>query len=66
LVQEAHRAYLIQLKLLHPKFQKPKKGQLLEFDEKTGMMLAQGYSLTPLGRLMLRCIGEDDGLEPTK
>lgn len=60
LVQEAHRAHLVQLKLLHPKFQKPKKGQLPEFDEKTGMIVAKGYTLASLGRLLMRCMDEPD------
>jgi hypothetical protein len=54
LVQDAHRSHLVQLKLLHPRFQKPKKGQLPEFDEKTGMMLAKGCILTALDCLLLR------------
>lgn len=58
LVQEAHRAHLVQLKLLHPKFQRLRKGQQPEFDEKTGMIVAKGYTLTALGNLLLRCIGE--------
>lgn len=64
LVQEAHRAHLINLKLLQPSFQKPKKGQLPDFDEKTGMMKIKNYNITPLGRLMIRCIGEEDRPAP--
>ena len=62
LVQAAHRIHLVQLNLLQPRFQKPKKGQLPDFDEKTGMMRHRGYTITALGRLLLRCIGEPDGL----
>jgi transcriptional regulator NrdR family protein len=61
LVREAHRAHLVRLELLRPRFQKPKKGQLPEIDEKTGMMKVKGYDITPLGRLLLRTIGEPDG-----
>ena len=61
LVQAAHRAHLVRLELLRPRFQKPKKGQFPEIDEKTGMMKAQGYDIAPLGRLLLRTIGEPDG-----
>lgn len=60
LVQKAYRAHLINLKLLQPSFQKPKKGQLPDFDEKTGMMKIKNYNITPLGRLVIRCIGEED------
>lgn len=61
LVQAAHRAHLVRLELLSPRFKKPKKGQLPEFDEKTGMMTVKGYNITSLGRLLLRTIGELDG-----
>lgn len=61
LVQAAQRAHLVRLELLRPRFQKPKKGQLPEIDEKTGMMKVKGYDITPLGRLLLRTIGELDG-----
>lgn len=62
LVQAAHRAHLTQLNLLQPRFEKPKKGQLPDFDEKTGMMKVKSHTITALGRLLLRCIGEPDGL----
>lgn len=48
--------HLVRLGLLRPRFRKPKKGELPEFDEKTGMLKASGYDVTPLGRLMLRYI----------
>lgn len=62
LVQEAQRAHLVQLKLLKPRFQKPKRGELPDIDEKTGMMKVKGYDIAPLGRLLLRSIREPDGL----
>jgi len=61
LVQEAQRAHLVRLQLLRPRFQKPKKGQMPEIDEKTGMMKSRGYTIAPLGRLLLRSIGKPDG-----
>jgi hypothetical protein len=61
LVQESQRAHLVRLELLRPRFQKPKKGQPPELDEKTGMMKVKGYDIIPLGRLLLRTIGEPDG-----
>jgi len=61
IVQEAHLAHLVRLHLLFPRFQKPKKGQIHDIDEKTGMMKSKGYKIAPLGRLLLRSIGEPDG-----
>ncbi|MEZ4615392.1 MAG: hypothetical protein R2867_07745 [Caldilineaceae bacterium] len=40
-----------QLDLLRPRFKRPKKNEIPEFDENTGMMKASGYELTALGRL---------------
>ncbi len=56
------RDNLIQLGLLRPRFAQPKKDALPEFDSKTGMIKAQGFELSPRGRLLLRRIGlaEDD------
>ena len=45
---------LTRLGLLTIRFQKPKRGELPEFDEKTGMVKSQGYNITSLGRLLLR------------
>ncbi len=57
ILYETARQQLIRLGLLRPRFKKLKKGDLPEFDEKTGMMKAQGADITPLGRLLLRCAG---------
>ena len=57
------RRQLVDLGLLQQTFRKPRKGEVPEFDEKTGMVKAQGTRLSPLGRLLLRRIGlaeEDD------
>lgn len=51
------RRQLVDLGLLHQTFRKPRKGDLPDFDEKTGMMKSQGTRLSPLGRLLLRRIG---------
>ncbi|MCY3931987.1 MAG: hypothetical protein OXH70_09725 [Acidobacteria bacterium] len=51
------RRQLVDLGLLHQTFRRPKKGELPEFDEKTGMIKSHGTSLSPLGRLLLRRIG---------
>jgi len=53
-IQESYKVHLVNLGLLKIRFKKPKKGELPEFDEKTGMIKASGYNSTPLGRLLLR------------
>ena len=59
-IYEAYCANLTRLDLLKMRFQKPKRGELPEFDEKTGMVKAQGYEITSLGMLLLRSIDQDD------
>jgi len=44
---------LVSLNLLTPRYAKPKKNELPEFDDKTGMIKANGYNATTLGRLLL-------------
>jgi hypothetical protein len=56
IVHDSYKAHLVRLELLRPRFKKPKKGEFPEFDEKTGMIKAQGYDITSLGRLLLRHI----------
>ena len=51
------RGQLVDLGLLQQTFRKPRKGEVPEFDEKTGIVKAQGTRLSPLGRLLLRRIG---------
>lgn len=53
---DAFRLHLVRLGLLRPRFKKAKRGELPPFDEKTGMIQASGYDLTPLGRLLLKNI----------
>jgi len=55
---EAHESHLVSLNLLKRRFRRPNRGELPEFDEKTGMMKAQGYDITSLGRLLLRSIDQ--------
>jgi len=57
-IYQTHKAHLASLGLLKIKFKKPKRGELPEFDEKTGMIKAQGYDITSLGRLLLRSIDQ--------
>ena len=62
-IQEMAKRELVRLGLLRPHIRKPPRGQLPEFDEKTGMMKAFGHDITLLGRLFLRHIdlaGTDD------
>lgn len=51
---DAREQHLVRLGLLTPKFRKPKKGAMPEFDAQTGLMKAQGTKLTRLGLLLLR------------
>lgn len=54
---DAQRNHLVRLALLKARFKKPKRGEFPEFDDKTGMIKAQGYDITSLGGLLLRNIG---------
>lgn len=51
------RAQLISLGLLKHRYKRPSRGELPEFDERTGMFKSSGKELTSLGRLLLRRIG---------
>jgi len=53
---DAQKSHLARLNLITPTYKKTKKGELPEFDPKTGMIKAQGYKITPLGRLLLKNI----------
>lgn len=57
-IYQTHKLHLSNLGLLKPRFKKPKRGELPEFDDKTGMIKAQGYDITGLGRLLLRSIDQ--------
>lgn len=57
-IHQTHTTHLASLGLLRPGFKRTKKGALPEFDDKTGMIKANGYSVTPLGRLLLRSIDQ--------
>ncbi|MFP4437330.1 MAG: hypothetical protein ACLFVO_08790 [Chloroflexaceae bacterium] len=58
-VHSSFEHHLVRLGLLQVKFKKPKKGELPTFDEKTGMIAAKGFQITPLGRLLLRHIDQE-------
>ncbi len=53
---DTYRDKLVRFNLLQRNFKKPRKGELPEFDEETGMIKAIGHTITPLGRLLLRYI----------
>ena len=56
-VQQLARTHLSRLGLLKPRFARPRKNELPEFDDNTGMIKASGDELTSLARLLLRRIG---------
>jgi hypothetical protein len=55
-IMSSYRAHLVQSGLLQPKFKRLNRGEFPEFDNKTGMMKANGYDVTDLGDLLLRSI----------
>ena len=59
-IYETYKANLAHLGLLRIRFKKPKRGELPELDEKTGMVKASGHDITSLGRLLLRSIDQDE------
>lgn len=58
-IYKSHTSHLFSLGLLELRFKKPKKGEMPEFDDKTGMIKAQGYNISSLGRLLLKSIDQD-------
>ena len=57
------REHLAQMGLLVARVKSWKKGEIPEFDDKTGLPKLSGYELTPLGRLLLKrvdLLGEDE------
>jgi hypothetical protein len=59
-IYKTHREKLVNLNLINKRFSNIKKGEIPEFDNKTGMMKANGYELTSLGRLFLKYIDLQD------
>ena len=58
-IYKTYEANLVRLGLLEIRFEKPRPEELPEFDEKTGMLKAQGHDMTSLGKLLLRSIDQD-------
>ena len=57
-IYQTHKLHLANLGLFKARFKKLKRGEFPEFDDKTGMVKAQGYDITGLGRLLLRSIDQ--------
>ena len=57
-IHQSYRSHLVNLGLLQARFKTPKRGELPEFDDKTGMLKRQSYNSTELGRLLLRSIDQ--------
>jgi len=57
------KTHLERLELIRPNYDSPFKGQIPEFDDKTGMLKAKSTDITWLGRLLLRIIDLDDGMK---
>jgi hypothetical protein len=53
-LKESYRQHLHDLGLLRHRYNKPKRGELPEFDEKTGTIKASGSDVTHLGKMFLR------------
>ena len=59
-IHESYKINLARLGLLKNRFQQPRRGELPEFDEQTGMIKSRGYDITDLGRLLLRSIDQSE------
>jgi hypothetical protein len=61
-LRETYKKKLVEQGLLRPIYKKPKKGELPEFDERTGMIKITGHDITWLGKLLLRYIDQYEGV----
>lgn len=57
-LHDSYRSKLIEVGLLDLDYKRTQKGELPEFDERTGRIQARGYKVTLLGKLLLRSITE--------
>jgi hypothetical protein len=53
-LKASYRQHLADLGLVRQHFKRPRKGELPDFDDKTGMLKASGTAITRLGRMFLR------------
>jgi hypothetical protein len=54
MLHASYTQHLVDLGLLRHRFRSVRKGELPEFDDRTGMMKASGTEVTTLGRMLLR------------
>ena len=57
-MRDSFRNRLLELGLLEPEYKRTAKGQVPEFDERTGRVKATGLKVTALGKLLLRSVDE--------
>ncbi len=55
-LRESYRRHLHDLGLIRTRYQKPRRNDFPEFDDKTGMMKASGTNITRLGQMLLRSL----------
>jgi len=53
-LKASYRQHLHDLGLIRRQFQRPRRGEIPEFDENTGMMKTNGSDVTRLGKMLLR------------
>lgn len=53
-LKTSYRQHLYDLALIRQRFRKPGRGEVPEFDDKTGMMKSSGSEVTRLGKMLLR------------
>lgn len=59
-LRDSYRGKLFEVNLLESAYKKPSKNEMPEFDEKTGRLKASSLKVTPLGKLLLRYIDQND------
>ena len=57
-LHESYRSKLLEVGLLDLDYKRVQKGELPDFDERTGRIKANGYRITSLGKLLLRSIDQ--------
>jgi hypothetical protein len=58
-LHDSYRSKLLEVGLLDLDYKRVQKGELPEFDERTGRIKANGYKVTSLGKLLLRSIDQN-------
>jgi len=58
-LHDSYRSKLVEVGLLDLDYKRVQKGELPDFDERTGRIKANGYKATSLGRLLLRSIDQN-------